>query len=74
MKKTNPNKPNLTPANWSRKVVISNGLYKTVNVRYDIRHISRCSSTVEHSFRKAGVEGPNPSIGYRCFALVTEVR
>ena len=23
----------------------------------------RCSSMVEHSFRKAGVEGPNPSIG-----------
>ena len=24
----------------------------------------RCSSTVEHSFRKAGVEGSNPSIGF----------
>ena len=26
--------------------------------------LGRCSSTVEHSFRKAGVEGPNPSIGF----------
>jgi hypothetical protein len=33
---------------------------------HEIRATSsgRCSSTVEHSFRKAGVEGPNPSIGF----------
>ena len=39
-------------------------LYKPGNNRYYIRHISRCSSMVEHSFRKAGVEGPTPSIGF----------
>ena len=38
-------------------------LYKPVNVQYYIRHIGRCSSTVEHGFRKAGVEGSSPSIG-----------
>ena len=42
----------------------SNGVYKAGNEQYHIRHIGRCSSTVEHSFRKAGVEGPNPSIGF----------
>ena len=42
---------------------LSNGVYKPGNEQYDIRHIGRCSSTVEHSFRKAGVEGPSPSIG-----------
>ncbi len=38
-------------------------LYKPGNDQYYIRDICRCSSMVEHSFRKAGVEGPTPSIG-----------
>ena len=38
-------------------------LYKPANVQYHSRHKRRCSSMVEHSFRKAGVEGPTPSIG-----------
>ena len=43
---------------------ISGGVYKSRSEQYHIRHISRCSSMVEHSFRKAGVEGPTPSIGF----------
>ena len=39
-------------------------LYKPGNNQYYIWHIGRCSSMVEHSFRKAGVEGPTPSIGF----------
>ena len=50
-----------------RKAVLLNGLYKPVNERYHSRCQCRCSSTVEHSFRKAGVVGSNPSIG--CFSL-----
>ena len=38
-------------------------LYKPGNVQYYSRHNCRCSSMVEHSFRKAGVEGSTPSIG-----------
>ena len=38
-------------------------LYKPANVQYYSRRKGRCSSMVEHSFRKAGVEGPTPSIG-----------
>jgi hypothetical protein len=44
-----------------------NPLYKTPNIQYHNRRIRRCSSMVEHSFRKAGVEGSTPSIG--CFYL-----
>ena len=39
-------------------------LYKPGNHQYYIRHIRRCSSMVERSFRKAEVVGPNPSIGF----------
>ena len=39
-------------------------LSKPGNDQYYSRHIGRCSSTVEHGFRKAGVEGSNPSIGF----------
>ena len=38
-------------------------LYKSGNDQYYVRHIGRCSSMVEHSFRKAEVEGSTPSIG-----------
>jgi hypothetical protein len=38
-------------------------LYKPHNVQYYSWYNRRCSSMVEHSFRKAGVEGPTPSIG-----------
>ena len=38
-------------------------LYKPANYQYYNQRECRCSSTVEHSFRKAGVEGSNPSIG-----------
>jgi uncharacterized protein len=38
-------------------------LCKPGNEQYYSQQIGRCSSTVEHGFRKAGVEGPNPSIG-----------
>ena len=41
-----------------------NTLYRTANEQYYIRRYCRCSSMVEHSFRKAGVEGSNPSIGF----------
>jgi uncharacterized protein len=47
-----------------RKAVLFNGVYKPANDRYYIRRKCRCSSMVEHSFRKAGVEGSNPSIGF----------
>jgi uncharacterized protein len=47
-----------------RKVVFLNRLYKKANEQYYIRRRRRCSSTVEHGFRKAGVEGSNPSIGF----------
>ena len=39
-------------------------LSKPGNDQYYSQHIGRCSSTVEHGFRKAGVEGSNPSIGF----------
>ena len=39
-------------------------LYKPAIWRYYIRHKCRCSSMVEHSFRKAEVEGSTPSIGF----------
>ena len=39
-------------------------LYKPGNVQYYSRRKGRCSSMVEHSFRKAEVEGPTPSIGF----------
>ena len=39
-------------------------LYKPCCGRYYIRHIRRCSSMEEHSFRKAEVEGSTPSIGF----------
>ena len=39
------------------------GLYKPGNDRYYSRLDCRCSSMVEHSFRKAEVEGSTPSIG-----------
>jgi hypothetical protein len=39
-------------------------LYKPFDGRYDSRCIRRCSSMVEHGFRKAGVEGSTPSIGF----------
>ena len=38
-------------------------LYKQAIRQYYIRHKCRCSSMVEHSFRKAEVEGSTPSIG-----------
>ncbi len=41
----------------------SNGVYKPGNDQYYIRHICRCSSMVERSFRKAEVVGPTPTIG-----------
>jgi uncharacterized protein len=43
---------------------LSNGLYKPNNNWYYSWHIGRCSSMVEHSFRKAGVEGSSPPIGF----------
>jgi uncharacterized protein len=43
---------------------LSNGVYKPGNDQYYSRHIGRCSSTVEHGFRKAGVVGSNPTIGF----------
>ncbi len=51
---------------WLPRLLISTmlPLSKPGNDRYHSRRIGRCSSTVEHSFRKAGVEGPNPSIGF----------
>ena len=45
-------------------------LYRPRNDRYYTRCMRRCSSTVEHGFRKAGVEGPNPSIG--CVTLQSQ--
>jgi hypothetical protein len=39
-------------------------IYKSTNERYYTLNIRRCSSMVEHSFRKAGVEGSTPSIGF----------
>ena len=44
------------------KMIFWGPLYKRRGRRYDIRPC-RCSSMVEHSFRKAGVEGSIPSIG-----------
>ncbi len=49
---------------WRPLIKPMKTLYKPSKNQYYIRHISRCSSMVEHSFRKAGVEGPNPSIGF----------
>ena len=46
-------------------------LYKLINVQYYIRDIGRCSSTVEHGFRKAGVVGPIPTIGCVSFQVDT---
>ena len=70
LEKTNPNKPNLKDKkNPSGCLFIDRMrfLYKPVNDQYYIRHIGRCSSTVEHGFRKAGVVGPNPTIGFVIF-------
>jgi hypothetical protein len=39
-------------------------LYKPANAQYYSWYKRRCSSMVEHSFRKAEVEGPTPSIGF----------
>ncbi len=52
-------------------VELSNGVYKLINVQYYILHIGRCSSTVEHGFRKAGVVGPIPTIGFVNFQVDT---
>jgi hypothetical protein len=49
-------------------------LYKLFGGRYYNRHKRRCSSTVEHSFRKAGVEGSNPSIGCSGYTRVHILR
>ena len=38
-------------------------LYRLSDDGYYGRCMGRCSSMVEHSFRKAGVEGSSPSIG-----------
>ena len=46
-------------------------LYRPRNDRYYTRCMCRCSSTVEHGFRKAGVEGSSPSIG--CYVLTGRV-
>ena len=54
----------LCPVDNARLLTESKPLYKPRNDKYDSLHKSRCSSTVEHSFRKAGVEGSNPSIGF----------
>jgi hypothetical protein len=56
----------LEDKNRLRRLLINRikALYKPVYDRYYSRHIRRCSSMVEHSFRKAGVEGPTPSIGF----------
>ena len=62
--KTNPIKANLKPDDRRQKIDRMKRLYKPVNDKYDIRHVGRCSSMVEHSFRKAEVEGSNPSIGF----------
>ena len=40
-------------------------IYKPGNDQYYVRRKCRCGSMVEHSFRKAGVEGSNPPIGCR---------
>ncbi len=40
-------------------------LYKLSNVQYYSRRKGRCSSMEEHSFRKAEVVGPTPTIGFR---------
>ena len=42
---------------------LSDGVDKPDNDRYYGRRKCRCSSMVEHSFRKAEVEGSTPSIG-----------
>ena len=39
-------------------------LYKPDDNRYYNRYICRCSSMVEHSFRKAEVVGSTPTIGF----------
>ena len=53
-------------------------LYKLSNVQYYSRRKSRCSSMVEHSFRKAEVEGSTPSIGFgpywHCLLAAMDVR
>jgi uncharacterized protein len=65
------NEPNSNPIQTQfhspqrrRKAVLLNRLYKKANEQYHIRRRRRCSSMVEHGFRKAGVEGSNPSIGF----------
>ena len=42
---------------------ISNGVYKTADEQYYSRRKCRCSSMVEHSFRKAGVVSSTLTIG-----------
>jgi uncharacterized protein len=51
---------------WSRRLRIDrmNPLCKLSNEQYYSWHISLCSSTAEHGFRKAGAEGSSPSIGF----------
>ncbi len=51
--------------NCSLRLLINQimSIYKPDNDRYYIRHISRCSSMAEHSFRKAEVVGSTPTIG-----------
>ncbi len=59
----------ITQRGFNTPPEFSNGVYKPGNVQYYNRHIRRCSSMVEHSFRKAGVVGSNPSIG--CVRLLS---
>ena len=53
----------ITQRGFNTPPEFSNGVYKPGNDRYYIRHIRRCSSMAEHSFRKAEVVGPTPTIG-----------
>ncbi len=75
MRKNKPNQSQFqAPAQFQKELeeknclggLLINGikaLYKATIWRYYARHKCRCSSMVEHSFRKAGVEGSTPSIG-----------
>ena len=81
---SNPNKPNLkrkanltlsgytAVSHW----LITPGLplYKPSNEQYYRRSNCRCSSMVEHSSRKAEVEGSTPSIGCSCYMRVHILR
>ena len=61
-----PNQTQLPRPQTSAPLLITHvkPLYRLRNDRYYTRCMRRCSSMVEHGFRKAGVEGSSPSIGF----------